>query len=223
MTSFVDAYLPARILGYGFKGTPKTNTSITASAGGGERRNRNWTQPLRTFSNPEGVRCNEDVFDLLEMFLAFDGPLFSWAFRDPMDFASVRLAAPNIEPYINSTDQLIGIGDDFTSEFQLRKAYRWGTKEKWRDIYHPIVDTVIIAMNALDPAVAPGGPYTWEVSRDTGKVTITPAPAEDVIITAGFLYDIEVRFENDDSLDIVVEAYKQLGFSDLTFLEVRPC
>lgn len=225
MTQFVDVYLPERILGYGFRSKTITSTDITKVKSGRERRNRNWKHPLRQYSSPEGVRCWGDVASLMEMFLALGGPLYTFAFRDPLDFASVRLDYPNIEPQTSLIDQVIGVGDGNTTEFQLLKTYSYGSREYVREIYHPVLDSVEIGFNAMegDNVLLPGGPYTWEVSRATGIVTISPAPSNGIILTWGGLFDVEVRFEGDDSLDNVIEAWTAAGFAEIAFEEVRPC
>lgn len=227
MTAFVDVYLPDRILGYGFEGLPRWSTSITAVASGSERRNRNWAHPLRTYTAPEGVRCWEDLDLLHDMWLALAGPLYSFPFRDPQDFASRKLPDVNTAPAVTSVDQVLGVGDGFNREFQLQKLYTYGPLSYTRPIFHPIVDTVLVALNALDPATPDpaleDGPYAWEVDRLTGIVTFDEPPAEDMVVTAGFLFDVEVRFESDDSYAAMVAAYKVAGHSDLSFMEVRPC
>lgn len=223
--TFVDSYLPERILGYNFTSSPRFSTSITAVASGSERRNRNWLHPLHKFNAPEGVRCNEDVFDLLRMWYAFGGPECSFAFRDPMDFASVQLDFPGTPPDITATDQIIGTGDSMTTEFQLIKNYTYGTRSYNREVYLPITDSVLVNLNGheLDDGILPGGPYTWDVDRNSGVVTISPAPSFGLVVTAGFLFDVEARFESDTSLDSVIKAFKQSGYAELNFVEVRPC
>lgn len=227
MTGFVDVYLPDQILGYGFQSSPRWSTTITAVASGAEHRNRNWAHPLHRFTAPEGIRCWEDVEALHRMWMAFAGPLYTFPFRDPLDFASRALTAPQAVPPIAETDQVLGVGDGLTRTFQLRKAYTFGPLTYTRPIFHPILDSVLVAMNALPADTAaptlPGGPYTWDVDRLTGLVEFTPAPTAGVVITAGFLFDVEARFEGDDSYDGIVHAYQTAGFADLSFLEVRPC
>lgn len=227
MAAFVDAYLPERILGFGFVSTPRWSTNITQVASGAENRNQNWLNPLHRFTAPEAIRCWEDIASLHEMWMAFAGPAYSFAFRDPLDFASRRLAKPNTAPEIFATDQPLGIGDGFTTTFQLVKQYVYGGRTYSRTIAHPVVDSVLVAMNALpagtgDPPLD-GGPYFWEVDRLTGVVTFDPAPAEGVVLTAGFLFDVEARFEDDDSYDGIVKAFELAEVASLTLLEVRPC
>lgn len=224
---FIDAYPPPAIMKFGFTSSPRFSTAITAVASGSEKRNQNWANPLHTFTAPEAVECHEDLAALHNMWMTTRGPLHSFAFRDPLDFASRDLPAPDVAPAISATDQVLGVGDGLRTEFQLVRGYDFGGLGYQRTIHHPIVSTVLIAMNALDPATPfpelPGGPYSWSVSRETGLVTFNQAPTAEIIVTAGFLFDVEARFVADDSYDGIVRSYHVSGHADLTFLEVRPC
>ena len=114
---FIDQYPPASIMKFGFVSSPRWSTSITAVANGGERRNRNWQHPLHSFSAPEAVECHEHLAALHNMWMATAGPLHTFPFRDPLDFASRDLPAADVEPPIGPTDQVIGIGDGSRRSF----------------------------------------------------------------------------------------------------------
>lgn len=225
MDDFLDVYLPDNIAGFPWTSSPRFSTTITAAFNGREQRNRNWKHPLHYFKAPEGVRCHEDIESLREHWLICGGPFYTFPIRDPFDFASARLKSPNVEPVINFTDQVLGIGDGATREFQLVKKYTRGGFTYTRPIFLPIVDTVLVGLNALDPADGSlaGGPYAWDVDRGTGIVTFDRPVHAGLIVTAGFLFDTPARFEADDSFDTVVQAYKVDGFADLNLVEVRPC
>lgn len=222
---FIDQYPPASIMKFGFVSSPRWSTSITAVANGGERRNRNWQHPLHSFSAPEAVECHEHLAALHNMWMATAGPLHTFPFRDPLDFASRDLPAADVEPPIGPTDQVIGIGDGQTTEFQLVRRYSFGGQQYARTIAHPIVSTVEVAINALPPddPTLPGGPWIWSVDRETGVVTFNKPIRLGDVVTAGFLFDVEVRFENDDSYDGIVRSWRVSGHADLVFVEVRPC
>lgn len=223
---FIDQYAPASIMKFEFVSSPRFSTSITAVASGAERRNRNWQHPLHTFAAPEAVECHEHLAALHNMWMALAGPLNTFPFRDPLDFASRDLDAPDVVPDIGPTDQVIGIGDGARTEFQLVRRYTFGTASYDRAIFHPVVDTVEVAINALPPAEVPpinGGPFSWTVDRETGIVTFNKPPLAGQVITAGFLFDVEVRFEGDDSYDGIVRSWRVSGHADLVFVEVRPC
>lgn len=223
---FIDQYPPASVMKFGFVSSPRFSTSITAVASGSERRNRNWAHPLHRFTAPEAVECHEHLVALHNMWMVTAGPLHTFPFRDPLDFASRDLPAPGVEPTTGPTDQVIGQGDGERAEFQLVRRYSYGGQFYDRSISHPVVSTVQVAMNAMPPADVPpelDGPYTWTVDRNSGVITFDKPVHEDLLITAGFLFDVEVRFESDDSYDGIVRSFRVSGHADLAFTEVRPC
>lgn len=224
---FLDVYLPERLQGYPWTSSPRFSTTITSVSNGSEHRNRNWKHPLHRFQAPESIRCHDDVEELRAHWWVMAGPFHSFAMRDPLDFASRPLKKANLAPAIFPTDVTLGVGDGVETQFQLKKTYQRAAFSFDRKITLPVVDSVVVALNALDPATAnpalPGGPYTWEVDRETGLVTFDHPITTNVIVTAGFLFDVRARFEADDSFDQIVQAYQVDGFADLAFVEVRPC
>jgi uncharacterized protein (TIGR02217 family) len=225
MTGFIDVYLPARIRAYPWTSSPRWSTTITQVSSAAEHRNQNWLNPLHSFKASQAVRCHEELEDLLEHWMVMKGPLFTFPLRDPLDFASRRLVKANLPPAIASTDQLLGIGDGVTRIFQLVKKYERGGASYTRPITMPVVESVLVAVNALDPedSGSPGGPYSLSVVRDSGEVIFDHAPPLGVIVTAGFYFDVPCRFLADDSFDRIVSAFQVDGFADLDFVEVRPC
>lgn len=222
---FLDIYLDDLIAGFPCYSTPRFNTGISASFSGNEKRNRNWLHPLRTFKLPEAVREHPQYEAIADHWLIMGGPERTFPFTDPLDFASVALELANVVPTITAMDQFVGIGDGRNHDFQLKKKYERGGETYTRPIQLPQADSVLISIDGLapdDPEI-PGGPYTFEVSRPGGILKISPAPPKDLEIRAGFLFDVPVRFEADDSFDGIVQSYQVSGFSDLVFIEVRPC
>lgn len=222
---FIDAYPPDSIMKFGFVSVPRWSTSITAVASGAERRNRNWAHPLHIFSAPEAVECHEHLAALHNMWMTTAGPLHTFAFRDPLDYASRDLPAPGLTPPIGPTDQVLGIGDGKRREFQLVRRYSFGGQTYDRAIRHPVVDTVQVALNAKPPESwpLPVGPISWSVDRLSGVVTFDKPIPTGVVVTAGFLFDVEARFEGDDSYEGIVRSFRVSGHADLVFVEVLPC
>lgn len=236
---FIDAYLPEKIRGYPFVSSPRWSTTITSVSNGSERRNQNWVHPLLRFTAPESVSCMEDLEAIKAAWYALAGPADSFPFRDPLDFASRALGAPNVEPLTVRTDQRLGTfnaetrswepasGDNLTRHFQLIKAYTFGSKTYYRPIFLPVVDTIQLAIDGSDPGGADpnpnGGPFTWEVERYGGGVAFDHAPENGALLTWGGLFDVEARFESDESFDGIVRAFGVTGAADLSFVELRPC
>lgn len=222
MTRFVDVYISDCVPGYPCFSSPRWSTSITVADSGAEQVNQRWEHPLHRYTLPEAVR-EQDVFEgIRDHWLVMRGPVYTWPFRDPLDFASVALPAPNTEPVVTGLDQVCGTGDGANKVFQLKKTYTRGLQTYTRDIVHPVVDSVIVRVAGANPATF-SPPMTYTVSRETGEITFNYAPAPGQVVTAGFLFDVEVRFESDDAFDGIVRTYGLGGFASLVLVEVRPC
>lgn len=222
MSRFRDVYLSDCVPGYPCLSSPRFSTRIQAVDSGAEGANQRWAHPLHVYRLPEAVRDHEVFESIHDHWLIMRGPAYTFPFRDPLDFASVALPAPNQAPTVTGLDQVIGTGDGAQEIFQLQKTYTRGGFTFSRPIYHPIVATVIVTVDGADPStLSPAMTYT--VSRTTGEVELSYAPAPGRVVRAGFLFDVEVRFEADDSFDGIVRTYGISGFADLALVEVRPC
>lgn len=222
MTRFVDEYLPRCVAGYPCYSSPRWSTSLVSVDSGAESANQRWENPLHRFTLPEAVRDMETFNAVRNHWLAMRGPFHLWPWRDPLDFGSVALAVPNVAPGISESDEALGMGDGFETEFQLYRTYSAGAQQYRRKIELPIVSSVLIGF--VPPSDNPS--YTlpdWTVSRPGGIVTFAEPIEADTILTAGFLFDTCVRFEADDSFDGVLKSLHVAGFSDLTFIETRVC
>ncbi|WP_297975104.1 DUF2460 domain-containing protein, partial [uncultured Amaricoccus sp.] len=103
------------------------------------------------------------------------------------DFKS---CAPSAAPA--ATDQRIGTGDGAAKAFDLGKAYRSGAQSYLRPIRKPVEGTVRVAVSGVTLAA---GAFTVDVT--VGRVFLTAAPADGAPVTAGFEFDVPVRFDSD--------------------------
>lgn len=228
---FLDIYMPDEVPGYPCVSAPRFKTTIQVNAGGTERRNQEWEHPLHNFILPEAIArestaANTVVVELKKHWLITKGPYYSFPWADPLDKASID-HVPNepdedIIARLTDEDQIIGTIDGFTDTFQLVKTYTRGGETYTRNIHLPVVSTVIVA---IDGILIPDTDYT--VSRPGGEIIFDLPPDPDDygagILTAGFLFDCEVRFESDDQFEGIVRTWQTGGFADLTLVEVRPC
>lgn len=222
--AFVDEYPPPKVMSFLWGSAPRWSTDITTVKSGASARNQNWTSPLMRFTAPQGIRSQEDFEPVKDMWMALGGPAMCFPMRDPLDFASTYLPFADFEPEITAVDQAIGVGDGNTSAFQITKAYRFGTAQLLRPIWLPVVTTVVVAINGHDPGDGTdGGPYTWGVSRPGGVVQFDQPVMSGAVVSAGYLYDVQARFEADDTFEGIVNSYKIAGFADLSFVEERGC
>lgn len=221
MTRFVDEYLPRTVPGFPCLASPRFKTSIQQSWGGGENANQEWEHPLHRYTLPEAIARKWEVVNALsDHFKIMRGPAKTFPFYDPFDFASCPLVKPNLLPSISMLNQPLGVVDGFTDRFKLKKRYTVGAETYDRPIKLPVVASVLVAR---DGVLVPAADYT--VSRPGGEVLfdVPPALGGAGILTAGFLFDVNVRYESDDALDQILRATKVAGFADLTLVEVPLC
>ena len=218
MIRFVDQYTPCELPGYPCLTIPAWSTTITRVSSGDEQANQRWEHPLHTFVLPQAVRSYSNYLAVQKHWYAMRGPLHSWPFRDPLDFASADLSQPNTVPTLSATDQTIGTGDGVTRSFQLVKRYAVGSQYYERKIYLPVLSTVRVAVGGVEVTNDSPSP---DVNRQTGIVTLVTAPGVGVAVTAGFLFDVQVRFESDESFSGMVKTFNVAGYADMTLVEVR--
>jgi len=113
-----------------------------------------------------------------------------------------------------ATDQAIGIGDGATVAFQLARTYDSGTSDWTRTIAKPVSGSVLIALDGTPQASG------FSVDDTTGIVTFDTAPAVGIAITAGFEFDVPVRFDTD-RLDIDLDAFAAGSAPHVPLVEVR--
>ena len=111
-------------------------------------------------------------------------------------------------------DQALGIGDDDTETFQLVKRYESGAQAWVRRIVKPVAGTVRVALAGVEQLSG------WSVNMTTGIVTFATAPAAGVLITAGFEFDVPVRFDTD-RLDVTWDLDRLGSIASIPLLEVR--
>ncbi len=184
--AFDEIALPLRV-GFGSKGGPNFSTEIIVIENGFERRNQNWAQARRVYDARVGVRSAADAAALLAFFHARAGRARGFRVRDWSDYSSAadNVSAPSF------ADQIIGIGDGLTVSFRLAKTYGNGGGAHTRLIFKPVEGSVRIGIDGAD------GEDGWSVNTVTGEVTFATPPAEGQTITAGFLFDVPVRFDTD--------------------------
>lgn len=206
--SFDEIELPFRV-GFGSKGGPNFSTEIIVVDSGYERRNQNWAQARRVFDARSGVRSASDAASLLAFFHARAGRARGFRLKDWSDFSSAadNVSAPGF------ADQTIGVGNGANTSFQLIKNYCSGGVTHARTITKPIGGSIIVGVNG---ARLFGG---WSADVTTGIVTFATAPVFGQAVTAGFLFDVPVRFDAD-YLPLSAENYA--GYqADVPIVEIR--
>jgi uncharacterized protein (TIGR02217 family) len=175
-------------LSFGSSGGPQRRTDIVTLANGFEERNTPWEHSRRHYDAGIGLRSLDDVDAVISFFEARRGQLYGFRWKDWSDFKSCK-PTKDITPL----DQDIGRGDGQNKTFKLVKTYFSGEENYVRPIVKPVKGTVKIAL-AGDPITET---VDYEVNLSTGEVTFTSAPDIDVRVTAGFEFDVPVRFDTD--------------------------
>ncbi|WP_424940207.1 phage distal tail protein, Rcc01695 family [Aliiroseovarius sp. S253] len=185
--SFHEIRFPAN-LSFGSVGGPERRTEVVTLANGFEERNTPWEHSRRRYDAGIGMRSLDDVELLIAFFEARRGQLHAFRWKDWSDFKS---GLPSADPAF--TDQIIGWGDGAKTEFQLIKTYRSGTDTYDRPIQKPVDGTVKLGLKG-DPQIE-GTQYSVDLT--TGVVTFITAPEDGAEVTAGYEFDVPVRFDTD--------------------------
>ena len=208
--SFHEVRFPTN-LSFGSIGGPERRTDIVALANGFEERNTPWAHSRRRYNAGLGMRSLEDIENLVAFFEARRGQLFGFRWKDWSDY---RSGAVLDEP--NLSDQIVGVGEGATKTFQLSKTYRSGEHTYERPIHKPVLGTVVLAVQG-DP-ILEGVDFTVDTS--TGIVSFSEAPEPDASITAGFEFDVPVRFDTE-TIQVSVASFKAGEVPDIPVIEVR--
>jgi uncharacterized protein (TIGR02217 family) len=193
----------------GARGGPERRTQIVELASGAEERNASWANSRRRYDVAYGIRRADDLAAVVAFFEARNGRLHGFRFKDWADFKSCLPSQP-----VAAADQSIGTGNGSATLFQLTKRYASGAQSWTRAITKPVAGTVTIALNGTPQASG------WSVSTATGLVTFATAPAAGVTITAGFEFDVPVRFDTD-VLDVTLDLERLGSITSIPLLEIR--
>jgi len=180
-------------LSYGASSGPQFKTMITELRSGAEQRVSRWSAPRRLFNLAYGDKTHVEVALQLEFAIMRNGSEFGFRLKDWMDFnsSSLHISAILGGADADDEDQVIGTGDGTETQFQLIKTYADGiASAKVRNIKKPRAGSVLIA---IDGAAQTEG-VDFSVDTTTGIIDFAVAPLLAEIITAGYQFDVPVRF-----------------------------
>lgn len=208
--NFHDIRFPAN-LSFGSVGGPERRTEIVTLANGYEERNTPWEHARRRYDAGVGMRSLDDVETLIAFFEARRGQLFGFRWKDWSDYKSCLPLSD-----VGFEDQIIARGDGETTAFPLLKTYQSGEFSYARPITKPVKGTVQIGISG-DPLVET---VHFSVDYGAGVVTIFDAPDVDTVITAGFEFDVPVRFDTD-TIQTSVASFRAGDVPRVPVVEVR--
>ncbi|MEX0628290.1 MAG: DUF2460 domain-containing protein [Cucumibacter sp.] len=193
----------------GARGGPERATDVVTLSSGAEERNSRWAHSRRRYNAGYGVKSVADMDAVLHFFEERRGRFHSFLFRDPLDHGS---GAPGAVP--DAEDQEIGAGDGAETNFQLVKTYGGEFDAYVRPIARPLAATAIVALDGVEQEA--GTDFTVAAG---GVVTFAEAPEEGAVVTAGFEFDVEVRFDTD-RLDVELTSFDAAQAPNIPLIEV---
>ena len=210
--NFHEIRFPTKISRSSMAGAER-RTQIVTLGSGREERNSNWADSRRLYNAGYGVKTLDDLYDVMEFFEERRGRLYGFRWKDRLDHKSCK---PSQTP--QATDQVIGVGDGALVGFQLVKAYG-GQHAAWeRIISKPVVGTVRVAIDGVEQTLL--ADFTLDAA--TGVVSFTPPaiPAAGALVTAGFEFDVPVRFD-EDALEVNLEHFNAGQIPSIPIREIR--
>jgi uncharacterized protein (TIGR02217 family) len=194
-------------------GGPERRTEIVALGSGAEERNARWAHSRRRYDAGYGVKTFEALSAVVAFFEERRGRLFGFRWRDRLDHSS---AAPGGAP--TPLDQVIGTGDGASETFPLAKTYGGVHAPYRRPIAKPVPGSVRIAVNGAE--AQEGTQFACDTA--TGLVTFLPGhiPGAGAAVTAGFLFDVPVRFDTD-YLEVDLSAFAAGAIPKIPVVEIK--
>jgi uncharacterized protein (TIGR02217 family) len=194
----------------GSTGGPERRTDVVATASGREERNARWANSKRRYNAGFGVKSLDDIHAVVAFFEERRGRLYAFRWKDFADFKScVASATPA------STNQIIGTGNGVTAAFQLTKKYGTGTRDYQRIISAPVAGSVLVAVNGTPTTQFSTNLQTGVVAFNAGSI-----PDNGAAITAGFEFDVPVRFDTD-AISINLSHFAGGEIPEIPLVEVR--
>jgi uncharacterized protein (TIGR02217 family) len=200
-------------ISYGSIGGPKYSTTLVISDSGWEYANINWSNARHEFNAAMGVRSMSELSDLVKFFHLCRGRAHSFRYKNWLDYKSCD-AEEEITPF----DQILGVGNGVTTDFQLQKTYElYGLPELSieKPIYKPVSNTIVVSADNTPLTIN----TNFIVNYSTGIVSITPAPLSGVVLRWGGEFDLPCRFDIDE-LQVSMDFYEH-GSTNIPIVEVR--
>lgn len=207
--AFHNVTFPAGIA-YGSRVGAGFNTLIQQTASGHEVRLSRQSQGRHRCVPVKQLQSQAEAMALKTFALARRGSLHSFRLFDVLDNTSAAdgTSAPT------ATDIGIGTGDGTTTSFQLFKVYDGsGPAPYLRTITLTVAGSVMVAVD---------GTPTFDFWEANGVITLFTAPTLGQIVTAGFRFEVPVRFTKavDEWAKLQIDAYQLWSMPDLECVEV---
>lgn len=212
MTDFHEVRFPLDVA-RGARGGPERQTQIVTLASGREVRNSRWAHSRRRYDAGLGIRSFDALAAVVSFFEERRGRLYGFRWRDQLDWKS---CSPSQQPAAG--DQVIGTGDGANAVFQLCKAYGTGPTTYSRLIAKPCEGSVRVAIGGIEQAEE-----AFSCDLANGLVSFAPGsiPLSGAIVTAGFAFDVPVRFDID-AIEADLSAFEAGEIPRIPVVEIIP-
>ena len=192
---------------------PERKTDIVTLGSGFEERNSRWADSRRSYNAGYGIKGLDDLYDVVAFFEERRGRLFGFRWKDPLDYKSTRPGGQ-----ITAQDQLIGVGDGVSADYQLQITYGENYSPWSRSIKKPVEGTVLVSVDGVSKSLG----AEFSIDDTVGRVSFVSGqePAVGAQVTAGFEFDVPVRF-GSDRLDINLQNFSSGAIPDIPIVEIR--
>ena len=212
MGGFHEVLFPIDVA-LGASGGPERVTEVVTTASGREERNTRQADSRRRWDAGFGVRTLAALSQVVAFFEERRGRLYGFRWRDRLDHSS---GLPGAAP--SALDQFLGIGDGTRRAFPLAKTYGLLHAPYARPISKPVAGSVRVAVDGIEAAAE-----AFSANESSGLVTFAEgaAPGVGAAVTAGFLFDVPVRFDTD-FLEVNLSAFAAGDIPRIPVIEIRP-
>ncbi len=210
--AFHEVRFPTRI-SLGATGGPERRTEIVVLGSGHEERNSRWADSKRSWNAGYGIKRVDDLHAVIAFFEERRGRFHGFRFKDWSDYKS---CAP--EEAVSALDQEIGVGDGVQASFQLVKTYGVAFAPWVREIKKPVAGTVLVAVAGV--AKTAGTHFTVDAAAGTITFLSGHVPTEGQAVTAGFEFDVPVRFDTD-RLEVSLAGFEHGAIPAIPVVEIR--
>ena len=213
MAGFNEVRFPTDVA-LGARGGPERRTDVVTLRSGAEERNSLWADGRRKYQAGYGVKSFAQLEAVLDFFEAQRGRLYGFRWKDRFDYRSCP--SPQVP---TAFDVGLGVGDGATATFQLQKAYGNTSPTPYlRPIRKPVPGTVRVGVAGTSRPVD----TAWTLDSTTGVVTFLPGhvPAPGAVVTAGFEFDVPVRFDTD-TLEVDLGFFEAGQIPNIPIVEIR--
>jgi uncharacterized protein (TIGR02217 family) len=195
-------------------GGPERRTEIVALGSGREERNARWAHSRRRYDAGYGIKTLDALSSVVAFFEERRGRLHGFRWRDRLDHVSAASGG-----VVSPLNQAIGTGNGVATTFQLTKTYGSAYAPYQRPVTKPVAGSVRVAVAGSE--VAAGVAFTCDTT--TGILTFLAGhiPAMGAAVTAGFLFDVPVRFDTD-YLEVDLSAFTAGQIPKIPLVEIKP-